>query len=270
MARKDYIDSNGVSRLWNNAKTKFVTKETGKGLSTNDYTDAEKSKLNGIQSEAEANVLEGVQVNGTDLVVVAKKVNIDLSNYATKSDISHIYKPKGSVATYADLPSSGMEDGDTYNVQTADPTHDVKAGDNLAWIATDDGGYWDNLSGIIDMSAYATITAMNTALANKVDKVNGKGLSTNDYTTNEKNKLAGIAAGAEVNVQSDWNQTNSSAKDFIKNKPTIPAQITVDSALSSTSTNPVQNKVINSALAEKINSSDLVALTNAEIDALCT
>ena len=34
---------------------------------------------------------------------------------------------------------------------------------------------------------------------NKVDKVTGKGLSTNDYTTTEKNKLAGIATGAEVN-----------------------------------------------------------------------
>ena len=41
----------------------------------------------------------------------------------------------------------------------------------------------------------------------------------NNYTTTEKNKLAGIAAGAEVNVQSDWNQSNSSADDFIKNKP---------------------------------------------------
>lgn len=30
----------------------------------------------------------------------------------------------------------------------------------------------------------------------KVDKVSGKGLSTNDYTTAEKNKLAGIAANA--------------------------------------------------------------------------
>lgn len=36
-------------------------------------------------------------------------------------------------------------------------------------------------------------------LAGKVDKVDGKGLSTNDYTTNEKNKLSNIAAGAEVN-----------------------------------------------------------------------
>ena len=36
-------------------------------------------------------------------------------------------------------------------------------------------------------------------LNNKVDKVSGKGLSTNDYTTTEKNKLSGIATGAEVN-----------------------------------------------------------------------
>ena len=40
---------------------------------------------------------------------------------------------------------------------------------------------------------------ISTAIADKVDKVSGKGLSTNDYTTAEKNKLAGIAAGAEVN-----------------------------------------------------------------------
>ena len=54
--------------------------------------------------------------------------------------------------------------------------------------------------------------------AGKVDKVEGKGLSTNDYTSTEKNKLAGIASGAEVNVQSDWNATSGDA--FIKNKPT--------------------------------------------------
>lgn len=56
-------------------------------------------------------------------------------------------------------------------------------------------------------------------LAGKVDKVEGKGLSTNDFTDALKNKLDGIAAGAEVNVQSDWNQANTAADDFIKNKP---------------------------------------------------
>ena len=57
----------------------------------------------------------------------------------------------------------------------------------------------------------------------KVDKVSGKGLSTEDYTTAEKTKLSGIATGAEVNVQSNWTQTNTAADDYIKNKPTIPA-----------------------------------------------
>lgn len=44
----------------------------------------------------------------------------------------------------------------------------------------------------------------------------------NNYTTTEKNKLAGIAAGAEVNVQANWAQTTTTADDYIKNKPTIP------------------------------------------------
>lgn len=44
----------------------------------------------------------------------------------------------------------------------------------------------------------------------------------NNYTTTEKNKLAGIEAGAKVNVQSDWDQSDSTADDYIKNKPTIP------------------------------------------------
>ena len=44
----------------------------------------------------------------------------------------------------------------------------------------------------------------------------------NDFTNEEKAKLAGIAAGAEVNVQANWNETNSSSDAFIQNKPTIP------------------------------------------------
>lgn len=42
------------------------------------------------------------------------------------------------------------------------------------------------------------------------------------YTATEQSKLSGIATGAEVNVQSDWNQATDTADDFIKNKPTIP------------------------------------------------
>jgi hypothetical protein len=57
--------------------------------------------------------------------------------------------------------------------------------------------------------------------SDKVDKIAGKGLSTEDYTTAEKSKLAGIQAGAEVNVNADWNATSGDAQ--ILNKPTIPS-----------------------------------------------
>lgn len=63
----------------------------------------------------------------------------------------------------------------------------------------------------------------------KVSKVDGMGLSENSYTTEEKEKLSGIAVGAEVNVQSDWNQTNTDADDYIKNKPTKLSQFENDS-----------------------------------------
>lgn len=60
-------------------------------------------------------------------------------------------------------------------------------------------------------------------VSNKVDKVDGKGLSTNDYTNEEKTKLAGIADGAQRNVQPDWALT--SGDGAIKNKPTIPTKV---------------------------------------------
>lgn len=78
-------------------------------------------------------------------------------------------------------------------------------------------------SGIVDLG---TVITAHQDISGKVDKVSGKQLSTNDYTTTEKNKLAGIASGAEVNVQSDWNVTDSSSDAFIKNKPSIPSAVT--------------------------------------------
>ena len=44
-------------------------------------------------------------------------------------------------------------------------------------------------------------------------------------SSSDKIKLNGIEDGAEVNVQSDWNQSNTSSDDYIKNKPSIPAYL---------------------------------------------
>lgn len=56
-----------------------------------------------------------------------------------------------------------------------------------------------------------------------VAKESGKGLSANDFTTELKNKLDGIAAGAQVNVKPDWNAVAGNAAEIL-NKPTIPSK----------------------------------------------
>ena len=154
-----------------------VDKVTGKGLSTEDYTTAEKTKLDGIESGAEVNVIETVKVNGTALVPSNKEVDVpvptktsdltndsgfidkdvnNLTNYydknAVDTKIASVYKYKGTVSTYNDLPSSNLTVGDVYNIETADSTHGIKAGDNVAWTGTT----WDVLAGTVDLSGYQT------------------------------------------------------------------------------------------------------------------
>lgn len=94
---------------------------------------------------------------------------------AEQLGLTTVYQYKGSVATYADLPTTGQKVGDVWNVETADPDHGIKAGDNVAW----DGAQWDILGGNHDLSGYAqlnlanTFTALNTFRAN-IAVSNGK------------------------------------------------------------------------------------------------
>ena len=101
----------------------------------------------------------------------------------------------------------------------ADGTGSGGSGDmTKAIYDTDEDGIVDNASKLGgQLPAYY---AKASDLSGKVDAVSGKGLSSNDYTTTEKEKLAGIEEGAQKNVQSDWNATSGDA--LIKNKPTIP------------------------------------------------
>jgi putative intracellular protease/amidase len=59
-------------------------------------------------------------------------------------------------------------------------------------------------------------------LKSKVNVVDGKTLSSNDYTAEDKAKLMNIEAGAQKNVVSDWNAVSGDA--LIANKPTIPTK----------------------------------------------
>lgn len=115
----------------------------------------------------------------------------------------------------------------------------------------------DGTAAVGSSSKYAKEDHVHPSDTNKVDKVNGKGLSENDFTDALKSKLDGIATGAEANVQSDWNENDTSSKAYIANKPTIPAGVVVDSSLSSSSTNAIQNSAVYTALSNKVDSSDV-------------
>jgi hypothetical protein len=120
-------------------------------------------------------------IDGTT-TTLTKRIDTVANNLAThKADFNNphkvtaeqlglttVYQYKGSVATYANLPTTGQKVGDVWNVETADPDHGIKAGDNVAW----DGAQWDTLGGNQDLSGYAqlnsanTFTALNTFRAN--------------------------------------------------------------------------------------------------------
>lgn len=76
----------------------------------------------------------------------------DSSDYAKKSDLTNVYKYKGSVAAVSDLPSSGNTAGDVYNVEATDM--------NYAW----NGTAWDPLGQIFSISSI-TNTEIDTVLS---------------------------------------------------------------------------------------------------------
>ena len=97
---------------------------------------------------------------------------------------------------------------------------------NWFYDKTEITGFLNNKANQSDLqTTNSNLSNLSSTVDNKVDKVTGKGLSTEDYTTSEKDKLAGIEAEANKTI--------------------------VDASLSSTSTNPLQNKAINTALDGK-------------------
>lgn len=89
--RLQFNGSNGNLNIANvDDLNSYVQKESGKGLSSNDYTSAEKTKLAGIASSAQVNVIESVKVNGSALAVANKAVDIDLSSYAKSLELNSV------------------------------------------------------------------------------------------------------------------------------------------------------------------------------------
>jgi hypothetical protein len=221
----------------NNALSGKVDKETGKGLSSNDYTDAEKTKLSGIAAGAEVNVQSDWQQsdNTKDDYIKNKPENLVQDASYVHTDNNYTSDEKSKL--------SGIAAGAEVNVQSDWNQASSSADDYIknkpenlvqdaAYVHTDNNYTTtekNKLSGIAAGAEVNVQSDWNQSNSSADDFIKNKPENLvqdasyvhtdNNYTTTEKNKLSGIAAGAEVNVQSDWNQTSSSADDFIKNKP---------------------------------------------------
>lgn len=150
-----YIDADGAHRyspfddiLGNNSDNAPQTKVVYEALQLK----ADKTQLNDLATKTELN--SKADASALNNYVTTATAN---TTYAKKSDITNIYKFKGTKTNYADLPTTNRVTGDVWNITNADAEHGIKAGDNVAW----NGTVWDNLSGTVDLSAYATTITTN-------------------------------------------------------------------------------------------------------------
>ena len=148
-----------------------VDKVEGKGLSTEDYTTAEKTKLAGIEANANNYTLPTATASALGGVKVGANLAIDSTTGVLSGDYSAASSSAAGLMSAADKTKlDGIEAGATaITVDSAISSSSTNPVENQA---------------------------IYTALAGKVDTETGKGLSSNDYTDTEKTKLAGIEAGA--------------------------------------------------------------------------
>ena len=162
--------------------TNKVDKVVGKELSSNDFTTSEKIKLT---------IITGVNSGDESLATIKSKLGItslsgantgdqDLSSFATITNL-------GLKVSIAEL-DSGLSLKANSNDMTSSlglkaNTTDLTTGLSLKANSTD-------MTSLLGLKA--NTTDLTSGLAIKVDKVTGKELSTNDYTTTEKTKLAAI------------------------------------------------------------------------------
>ena len=150
------------------------------------------TKLAGIAPGAQVNVIESITVDNVAQTITNKVVALDLSAYAKTSDLTAVYKYKGT-CTYATLPTTGQVQGDVWNVTDAHGT--TPAGTNYAW----DGTAWDPLAGTVDLSPYLLSATASSTYVPKTVTVNGHALSENVTVTASDVGLGNVDNTSDAN-----------------------------------------------------------------------
>lgn len=202
---KNYLDKTGLALVWEkikNALSGKVDKVDGKGLSSNDYTSTEKTKLANVASGAQVNVLEGIQKNGDTVQIVNKIANISVP---TKT--SDITNDSGFITT-SDIPEGAA-------ASTTTPAMDGTAavGTELAFARGDHVHPTDT-----SRAAASDVTALTTRVGDLETAV-GTGGSVDS-------KISSAIAGLDSSIASTSNQAIASVT-VVDGKITGSTKITV-------------------------------------------
>lgn len=208
--------------------------------------------------------------------------NVITTTYATKSELTNGLSGKQATLSGAQLDAvnSGITSAkvSTYDGYNAKITAAQNTADSKVATAQGSGNankaVITNASGDITTGTIASGMIANDAVTSAkiaTGAVGADALAANAVTS------AKIADGTIVNADISASAAIAASKisglatvatsgsyDDLTDKPTIPTAITVDSVLSSTSTNPVQNKVINTALAGKLSTTGTAAKATAD------
>ena len=178
------------------------------------FTPEDIASLNIPRKTSDLNNDSGFITSSTDTLTNYYKKSETYNKTEIDSKISSVYKYKGSVASYEDLPSEDLTIGDVYNVETD--------GSNYAW----NGVTWDKLGGDVDLSNYYNKTQTDNLLSGKVDNT-----TLNDYYTKTRTDelLGGKVDTSTYNSKMTQIDTSLGNKANISDIPTKTSDLTNDS-----------------------------------------
>lgn len=220
------------------------------GLESVNIQDAVDEIVDNLGSAAYKDVPESGNADATQVVMGNDSRLTDSRN---ANDVypwaKSVNKPEYTYSEIQNTPTLGTAAAKNYTTSVTEDSNDlVTSGavyDALENIPSDDT--WRNikvngtekLGTATNTGAVDFVNGTNTSVSfdssgNKI-KIDAVDTTYEEATTStaglmsasDKTKLNGIATGAEINVQSDWNQTATTADDYIKNKPTIPPAVAV-------------------------------------------
>ena len=186
------------------------------------YESTQKDIRDAIESVATA--IGGITHPDAEDIVYDNSVS-GLSATDVQNAIDELSSEKADSSSLATVATSGDYD-DLINKPTIPTVNDATL--TIQKNGSDVATFTANASS--NVTANVTVPTTTSELTNNSDFVSDASYvhTDNNFTNAEKTKLSGIESGAEVNVQSDWNEADNTADDYIKNKPSSEVKTATD------------------------------------------